>query len=296
MAREALTGSTGSEVVGQQLGRPLENRDDDRLELVTAFGRTRTVDVNATRVTDTHLGGWVLVLRDVKDDDDGLALAYHELRNTLTSMVGAVEALQDDWETVPAARRHGYLDLLQRKIGRMARTVDGYLTSARAQTGALEPRGRRTDLLATVADYLQSVGVHSDLPTVEIPVGLPVWIDPSHLQTILDNLVTNATKYAGSPIMVRAVVEQAQVHLDVLDRGPGVPVELRDRLFDRFTRDDSEVSVAGSGLGLWVARSLAEAYGGHLVYRDRAGGGACFRLTLPAIETGAALGVAAAED
>lgn len=295
-AREALGGTRKSEVVGRQFGRPLETGDTDRLELVTASGRTRTVDIHATRVTDVELGGWVMVLRDVKDDADGLALAYHELRNTLTSMVGAVEALQDDWDTGPATRRHGYLDLLQRKIGRMARTVDGYLTSARTQTGALEPRGQRTDVLTAVADYLQSVGIQDEKPEIRIPVGLPVWIDPSHLQAILDNLVTNATKYARSPIVVRAEVDQALVHIEVLDRGPGVPLDLRDRLFERFTRDDSEVAVAGSGLGLWVARSLAEAYGGSLVYRDRTGGGSCFRLTLPAIEAGSHLGVAAAED
>ena len=284
-ARTALAVTDAQEIVGQHFGRPLETQESDRLELVTSFGHSRTVDVHATRVTDPRLAGWVLVLRDVQDDIDGLALAYHELRNTLTTMVGAVETLQDDWETVPAPRRHGYLDLLQRKIGRMSRTVDGYLTAARTQAGALTPRGGRTDLLSTVADLLLSVGIKGTDLTVEVPVGLPVWIDPEHLQAIVDNLVTNATKYGAAPLVIRAWADGPLVHLDVLDRGPGVPKSLHDKLFDRFSRDDSEVAVAGSGLGLWVARSLAEAYGGALVYLDREGGGACFRLTLPAIET-----------
>ena len=285
LARSALAGSAGDDVIGMHFGRPLETRDNDRLELVTSYGRTRTVDIHATRVTDPRLAGWVLVMRDVQDDADGLALAYHELRNTLTTMVGAVETLQDDWDDVPAARRHDYFQLLQRKIGRMSRTVDGYLTAARAQTGAMEPRGQRMDLLATSADYLQSAGLRHDQVEVTVPLGLTAWMNPDHYHAILDNLVTNALKYAGTPIEVTALVEGAQVHLDVLDRGPGVPAHLRDRLFERFSRDDSDTAVAGSGLGLWVARSLAEAYGAHLRYRDRDGGGAAFRLTLPTIET-----------
>jgi signal transduction histidine kinase len=89
-------------------------------------------------------------------------------------------------------------------------------------------------------------------------------------------------KYAGRADVVRVEEAGATVTISVADRGPGVPQELRPRLFERFSRADDARDRPGTGLGLFITRELARANGGDVVHRDGSPGGAVFELTLPA--------------
>jgi two-component system sensor histidine kinase KdpD len=105
-----------------------------------------------------------------------------------------------------------------------------------------------------------------------------------HSLRILTNLVDNALKYApvDTPVEVTGGLDNGEIVFRVADRGTGVPAAERERLFTPFHRAPGRVPDAGSaGLGLSIARRLAEAQGGTLEYRDRAGGGAMFELRLP---------------
>jgi signal transduction histidine kinase len=112
-----------------------------------------------------------------------------------------------------------------------------------------------------------------------------VLADPLRLEQMLGNMVGNALKYGRAPFVVgvRAHPEHEQmVAIDVTDSGDGVPEGFRDQLFREFTRAGGSVAT-GTGLGLYVVRSLAEAQGGSVSYAPSASGGACFTLSLPAV-------------
>jgi two-component system sensor histidine kinase KdpD len=122
--------------------------------------------------------------------------------------------------------------------------------------------------------------------TIDIADAVPLLsIDPILVQQLFVNLLENAAKYtpAGSEISIRALREGGTLVVDVADRGPGIPPGEEERVFERFHRA-AQPGVRGVGLGLPIARAIAQVHGGRLTASNRPGGGALFRLTLPILE------------
>jgi two-component system sensor histidine kinase KdpD len=118
---------------------------------------------------------------------------------------------------------------------------------------------------------------------ISIPPDLPlVSLDPVLVQQLFVNLLENAAKYTppGTAIEILGAREGGTLVVDVADRGPGIPPGEEERVFERFHRG-AHASVRGVGLGLPIARAIAQVHGGRLVAANRPGGGALFRLTLP---------------
>jgi two-component system, OmpR family, sensor histidine kinase KdpD len=107
--------------------------------------------------------------------------------------------------------------------------------------------------------------------------------DVGRLRRALGNLIANAIKYAPerSPIVVQTTRDSESFVVRVTDDGPGVSPAERDHIFEKFSRGRRSSAVTGAGLGLAIARSLAELHGGSLRYEDAEGGGATFVLTVP---------------
>ena len=103
------------------------------------------------------------------------------------------------------------------------------------------------------------------------------------VERVFCNLLDNAAKYTppGSPLSIRAELEGDVVWVGVEDSGSGVPVEMREEIFTKFTRGDPESARSGVGLGLSICRTIVEAHGGRIWVENRPDGGACFIFTLP---------------
>jgi signal transduction histidine kinase len=114
----------------------------------------------------------------------------------------------------------------------------------------------------------------------------PVWAsaDPALARRVLDNLLSNALTYApaGTPIEVVTRVRPEGIELSVCDRGPGVPVALREKVFEKYARVGEGGDGTNRGLGLTFCRLAIEAHGGTIWVEETKGGGACFRAVLPA--------------
>jgi two-component system osmolarity sensor histidine kinase EnvZ len=105
---------------------------------------------------------------------------------------------------------------------------------------------------------------------------------PLAMQRLIDNLVTNAARHAGGDVLVRTEAYPGRVTLCVLDRGPGIPAEMAERLKEPFTRrDEARSGSSGAGLGLAIADRAAKLHGGRLELIAREGGGLEARVTLP---------------
>jgi two-component system sensor histidine kinase KdpD len=155
----------------------------------------------------------------------------------------------------------------------------------RLQSGAVEPRREWVPPIEVIGGALTRVEerlggrpVHTAIPE-DLPL---VSLDPVLVEQLLVNLLENAAKYVPAPaeVEVRAAREGGTLVVDVADRGPGIPPGDEERIFERFHRG-AHAGVSGAGLGLPIARAIAEAHGGRLVASNRPGGGALFRLTLP---------------
>jgi signal transduction histidine kinase len=214
-----------------------------------------------------------------------VVLAFsHELRSPLASLRGFTQLLLDRWERIPDADRRELLGQIDHDARRVSRLVDELLDVSRIDTGRYTVWRGPVDIVALCETVVRRVQlVHPDLRCVvtagaEVP---DVLADDDKVEQVITNLLENGAKYATPDrlaIDVRAL--DGQVEVAVSDAGPGLTPDERVRVFDRFA------SVAGGrpsglGLGLWIARAIAEAHGGSLVAGGNARGGTTFRLTLP---------------
>jgi signal transduction histidine kinase len=205
-----------------------------------------------------------------------VAIASHELRTPATSIYGALTTLVQRLE-LSAETREELIEMAYQQSDRMRRLIEQLLDLSRLDARAIRVVPRPLVLASVLSEIVAGVVPHGLRIELDVPSDLDVVGDPLVLERILTNLLTNAIRHGAPPIRVTAVRKDTSVRVLVDDSGAGVPDDLKDQLFDRFTRADAGV---GSGLGLAIARAYAQAAGGELFYRD-GGPGARFELILP---------------
>ncbi|WP_406109095.1 sensor histidine kinase KdpD [Streptomyces sp. NBC_01003] len=212
-----------------------------------------------------------------------LAAVSHDLRTPLAGIKAAVSSLRSDDVAWSEEDHAELLEGIEEGADRLDHLVGNLLDMSRLQTGTVTPLIREIDLDEVVPMALG--GVPEGSVELEIPETLPmVTVDPGLLERSVANLVENAVKYSpsGERVLVSASAIADRVEVRVVDRGPGVPDEAKDRIFEPFQRYGDAPGGAGVGLGLAVARGFAEAMGGTLSAEDTPGGGLTMVLTLPA--------------
>jgi signal transduction histidine kinase len=234
--------------------------------------------------------------------DDLLAMVSHELRTPLTTVVGALRLLNSG-PPLGAEERKEMLEMADRQARRLWVLIEQLLLAAQSEQGRatfLSTAAERievdaADLLAEAATEARA-GAAGDRVQLRCDRSLPVCLAPDAVLQVLGNLVDNACKYSpeDQPVWLVGERDGPDAVLAVEDAGAGVPVEERERIFERFTRLEPG---RGLGLGLYIARQLARAQGGDLVVTDAAElGGSRFELRLPLHGTGDPLLPSAAED
>ncbi|HEY8302801.1 MAG TPA: response regulator [Jatrophihabitans sp.] len=208
-----------------------------------------------------------------------LAGAAHELRGPATVLLAMTELLSTERDAIDAPTFDRMLDAIQRQAQVLDRVTGDLLTSTQSQRGVLSVDLEPVRLAPLVDGAALGVAERAAL-RIECPAQVQVCADPTRVQQMLDNLVSNALKYGAAPITVTVAERDGFAHVRVADRGLGVPEPFRERLFGQFARAEG-ARVNGMGLGLFVVRSLAEAQGGQAWYEPVPGGGSAFCFTLP---------------
>ncbi|HET8568639.1 MAG TPA: HAMP domain-containing sensor histidine kinase [Candidatus Limnocylindria bacterium] len=223
--------------------------------------------------------------RGLRERDDAVTSAVHELRNPLTSVQAYGQLMT----------RH--LAAVQRQVTQLDSLIEDLL---RVPTGA-PPRAlalERADLAREVSDAAARLRVAvpgRDVRIAAEPGPHEAFVDPSRFAQVLDNVLRNAAKYspAGDPIDVRLSRAADEVLIAVSDNGDGVPPDERERIFERYVRGSRHAATQpGAGLGLAVSREIVTAHGGR-IWADSAGPGrgSTFTIALPAAETATVGGV-----
>jgi two-component system, OmpR family, sensor kinase len=314
VARRAMRPISGLTRAAREVAR---TRDPARTVLPRPVANDEIADLSTT------LSEMLAELAAARSESDAtlerqrefVADASHELRTPLTSILANLELLQEELERPAGPRDSGEAAEIAgsalRSSQRMRRLVGDLLLLARADAGRRE-RLQTIDLAEVAREAAREAaaigGEHSltlDLPE-ESGVAL---VDGTRddLHRLVLNLVENAFLHTPSGTPVIASVRRDttssggaggdRVRLEVADRGPGVPSDQRERVFERFARTESDRStVSGTGLGLAIVRAVAEAHGGSATVRDAEGGGALFEIDLPAALQTAANRVQSAES
>jgi signal transduction histidine kinase len=207
------------------------------------------------------------------------ANAAHELRTPLTAMLGEVQVTLRR-ERAPEAYQAA-LRVVEVEATRLTRLVEMLLALARADAGTLNPASIQFDLERAVRLARErAVAAHAGADgriTLRLAPATAKG-DPLLTGRVLDNLIDNALRHGGEHVAILVEAEAEVVRVSVTDDGPGVPKGIRSRVFERFTREGA--SASGFGLGLAIARGLAEAQNGRL-WLDESSAGGRFVLELP---------------
>lgn len=217
-----------------------------------------------------------------------VATASHELRTPLTMLQGTMELLDEDLrDGADLADAQEQVESARGELRRLSVLASELLDLSRLDA-AVQLRSEPVELgeiaRAVAAEFALRAG-EREVP-LEIDSAGPCWgrADPAACARVVRILIDNALRYAprGEPIEVSARHAGSRVSITVADRGPGVPEEEREHIFERFHRGKASSAASGFGLGLAIGRELAERMGGTLELSDSFGRGACFVLTLPA--------------
>jgi signal transduction histidine kinase len=224
--------------------------------------------------------------------DEFVLTASHELRSPLTSVQGFAELLLLEREKL-SPKQAETVEVILDNTRHLVRLLNDLLDLARSDAGRLTIRPEPAAATGLIEEAVRtmraqfdsrrqdlSLQIDSDLPEIEA--------DRDRIRQVLVNLLTNANEYCpeGAGIAVKARHDRAEVEIDVIDDGPGIPEQQLEHIFERFTRGDAGETqrVGGTGLGLAISKSLIELHGGTIVAESTPGQGSTFRIRLPAID------------
>ena len=257
-------------------------------ELRSRLDRARRAQRDAEAVAERVTGDLYAALQELKALNqtmrDFVAVASHDLRTPLTSIVGFSSLLDQRWERLQPQERREFLSAINRNANQLVGLVDDLLTVSGIEAGAVETHAEAIEVHRVTHQAMLDFAERASETRVAVDAGLAVVADPSHLRRILTNYLTNAFKYGKPPVQISAKAINGWVNILVCDRGEGVPEEFVPRLFAKFARADTPVThqERGTGLGLSIVQGLAQANGGDVWYEPNQPTGSCFGVRLPA--------------
>jgi signal transduction histidine kinase len=219
-----------------------------------------------------------------------VANVSHELKTPLTSIRMYAEMLLANSEKISREKQNKYLSIVLTESERLSRLISNVLNFSRMEAGEKKYNPTQINLNELLIEITEA---HSHAATgngmeikLELPEGeLTAFMDRDSLIQIIQNLISNAFKYAkdGGELTISLKNFINTPIIEVMDRGNGIPVASRSRIFNKFYRCDNSLTAEtkGSGLGLSIARGLIKDHGGDLTYSTRPGGGSIFRITIP---------------
>jgi signal transduction histidine kinase len=274
------SGDAAGDALGQEAWRLLD--DDRRQPLLATAEVVRDRDGNVSEVVHS--------LRDItrlKEADEAktlfLATASHELKTPLTVIQGFTETLANN--SVDETREKEALEMVHRRAQQLNGIVDRILLSSRIEAGRAKISCEELAVEPILAERVAALRTASGRDVLlEIEESLPsVVADRAALITVLDHLLDNAVKYSpdGGSVTLAAKHCEADVELRVSDQGIGMDSEQAARCFEKFWQaESSDVRrFGGTGIGLYIVRSLVEAMGGTIGVESRVGSGTTFVVT-----------------
>lgn len=215
-----------------------------------------------------------------------ISIVSHELRTPLASIQGSLGLLAGGVAGELPGKARNLVEIAASNCGRLTRMINDYLDLKSIESGKMEFDLKPVELRSILQQAIESNRSLGDAQRIGfiLDPGEPnvfVTADADRLMQVLTNLLSNAAKFSppGEPVRVSMTRREGTVRIEVSDRGPGIPPEFRDRIFQKFAQADR--TKKGSGLGLSISKAIVEKFGGVIGFNSPSGGGTTFYLELP---------------
>lgn len=220
--------------------------------------------------------------------DEFLSIASHELKTPITSLKLQLQITKREIDpeknvTPTAERLMKVMDISDRQVNRLTHLVEDLLDVSRIQAGKLTFQFEKVKLSEIIIDVVHKLcKPNCKLLKLDLDKSLIGFWDRARIEQVLINLVSNAKKYApGTLLKIRTLRNNQSAVLIVEDFGPGIPSEMRERIFERFERASSSRNVTGLGLGLYISKQIIQAHQGSIHVKSEVGKGSQFIVELP---------------
>ena len=257
----------------------------EEIELLTLLGRLVATAVQNLRTHEAERATAEELRRLSSLRADFVSLVSHELRSPMAAVIGSARTLQQRWRELRPEQREAFLAVIADETTRLAALVGDVLDTSRIEAGTFSYHFSDVDLAGVVRDSVAAAELGQDEVrlTTDLAPSLGVRGDADRLRQLVDNLISNAIKYtdSGGEVRVEAHADDGHAIVRVRDLGPGILPEHQGQIFEKFGRVAGSAK-PGTGLGLFLSRSFAEAHGGSLAVESHPGEGATFTLRLPA--------------
>ena len=224
---------------------------------------------------------------------DFISLVSHELRTPLTSIIGFVSFILDGKAGSINERQRNSLARVQRQSKRLAALINDLLDISRIESGRIQMEQAPISVLEIVTHRLEEIRPQADEKSIQLDLTAPESVptilgDEARMGQVFTNLIGNAIKFTpnNGEVSIKVEADGNLLHVEVIDTGPGIPPEERQKIFDKFYQlsDISTRQQGGSGLGLSISKSIIEAHGGKLWIDDgNQGKGSNFQFVLPLV-------------
>ncbi len=285
LAAPLLVGSTAVGLISFSR-RERDAFNSEEVELVSLIGRLAGTAVQNIRAYDAEHRTVEELRRLSALRADFVSLVSHELRSPMAAVIGASQTLQARWRELSPNQRASFLALISGETSRLADLIADVLDTSRIEAGTFTYRFDDLDMRELIEEAVASASLGQDEVPIHSNVHGPLPVlrgDRTRLRQVLGNLIENAVKWsdAGEPVDVEVYALNGRVVVAVRDSGPGIARDEQTVIFEKFGRAKGGTGRAGTGLGLFIARSIAEAHGGSVDVRSVPGEGATFTLMLP---------------
>ena len=218
---------------------------------------------------------------------DFVAITSHELRTPLAAIRGFINTLRRRLDELSPDETREFLEIVDQQTDRLIRLVEDLLVVSRIEAGKITLRPEPVDPSTFLDHVVRGMGEQGDRIRVGVHPGLPdaVLVDPQRLGQVLTNVLQNAVKFSPPerPVAAEVARSDGSLAFTITDRGPGIPEDELERIFERFHQTDAAATrrSEGAGLGLYITKQLVEAMGGSIEVRSKLGAGSTFRVILP---------------
>jgi two-component system phosphate regulon sensor histidine kinase PhoR len=283
--------------IANLLLKSLNTREELASEVILHYPQNLVLEVETSVILDEagEKRGVVAVIRDItrlrqleQAKSDFVSTVSHELRTPLTSIKAYTATLLREDVHFNEETKKEFLRVIEEETDRLTRLISDLLDVSRIDSGKLELKTREFDFVKLVKIVVEKIQSQADkhninLVAPEYPVSVDA--DADKIEQVMLNLLGNAVKYSpsGGEVEVRIKEYSHKVECAIQDQGVGIPKEHLTKIFEKFQRVDNRATrgIGGTGLGLYISKSIVEAHGGTIWAESAPGKGSVFHFTLP---------------